>query len=164
MGQNVGAQKYDRAKKSLFLCLICSTVVGLVTSILAYGFAPQLLSIYITDSPEAITYGVLRMSVVCLTYCLCGLMDTTTGALRGMGASLTPMMISVLGVCGVRIGWLMTIFQMPQFHSPKWLYISYPVSWAFTFVAHFIAFILVYRRRIETDKKYVMKSLDAQGK
>ena len=164
VGQNVGAHKYDRAKKSLLLCLICSTAVGLLTSLLAYGFAPHLLSIYITDSPEAITYGVLRMSVVCLTYFLCGLMDTTTGALRGMGASLTPMMISVLGVCGVRIGWLMTIFQMPQFHSPKWLYISYPVSWAFTFAAHFIAFTVVYRRRIATDSKYVLKSLDANGK
>ena len=163
VGQNVGAHQYKRARKTLFLCLGCAAVVGLSTSLLAYAFAPQLLSIYITDSAEAISYGVMRMSVVCLTYSLCGLMDTTTGALRGMGASTVPMIISVLGVCGVRMGWILTVFQLPQFHTPWWLYISYPVSWTFTFAAQLIAFILVYRTRIRKDSMYVMKSLNAQG-
>jgi Na+-driven multidrug efflux pump len=163
VGQNIGAHQYARAKKTLFICLGCVLVLGVSSSIAAYAFAPQLLSIYITDSAEAISYGVLRMSVVCITYWLCGLMETTTGALRGMGASMVPMLISVLGVCGVRLGWIFTVFQMPQFHSPKWLYISYPVSWTFTFLAQFIAFILVYRKRMQTDSRYVMKSLDAQG-
>ena len=163
VGQNVGAHQYQRARKTLFLCLVCAAVVGLSTSLLAYAFAPQLLSINITDSAEAISYGVMRMSVVCLTYSLCGLMDTTTGALRGMGASTVPMIISILGVCGVRMGWILTVFQLPQFHAPWWLYISYPVSWTFTFVAQLIAFILVYRTRIRKDSMYVMKSLNAQG-
>ncbi len=163
VGQNVGAHQYQRARKTLFLCLGCAAVVGLSTSLLAYAFAPQLLSIYITDSAEAISYGVMRMSVVCLTYSLCGLMDTTTGALRGMGASTVPMIISVLGVCGVRMGWILTVFQLPQFHTPWWLYISYPVSWTFTFAAQLIAFILIYRTRIRKDSMYVMKSLNAQG-
>ena len=163
VGQNFGAHKYHRAKKALFLCLGCVVAVGLVSSLLGYAFAPQLLSIYITDSQDAITYGVLRMSVVCLSYCLCGLMDTTTGALRGMGASLEPMIISVLGICGVRIGWIMSIFRLPQFHTPWWLYISYPISWAFTFAAQLIAFIMVYKRRIRNDQAYVMRSLNAQG-
>ncbi len=153
VGQNVGAHQYARAKKTLFTCLACVTVAGLATCLTAYAFAPQLLSIYITDSPEAISYGVLRMSVVCLTYCLCGLMDTTTGALRGMGASLVPMVISVLGVCGIRLGWIFTVFQIPRFHNPLWLYISYPVSWITTFLAQLYAFIRVFRQRIrnETD-------------
>ena len=127
-------------------------VIGISSGLLAYGFGPQLLSIYITDSAEAISYGVLRMSVICVSYFLCGLMDTTTGALRGMGASLVPMVISVLGVCGIRLGWIFTIFQLPQFHTPLWLYISYPVSWIFTFAAQLTAFILVYRRRARTDQ------------
>ena len=163
VGQNIGAHKYDRAKKTLYLCLLCAAVVGISTSMLAYSFAPQLLSIYITDSAEAISYGVLRMSVVCFTYCLCGLMDTTTGVLRGMGASMTPMVISVLGVCGVRMGWILSVFQLPQFHTPWWLYISYPISWAFTFAAQFAAFVLVYRKRIRTDSQYVLRGLDANG-
>ena len=149
VGQNVGARKYDRVKKTLYLCLACVTVSGLVASILMYSFAPQLLSIYITDSADAIASGVTRMSVVCLTYFLCGLMDTSTGALRGMGASLTPMIISVLGVCGIRLGWIFTIFQIPQFHTPWWLYFSYPISWIATFVAQFVAFKKLYKKRME---------------
>ena len=150
VGQNVGAHQYARAKKTLYTCLSCVVALGVVFCTLAYLFAPQLLSIYITDSPEAITYGVLRMSVICLTYFLCGLMETTTGALRGMGASMIPMVISVLGVCGVRLGWIFTVFQIPQFHTPLWLYISYPVSWAFTFGAQLFAFIKVYKERTQT--------------
>jgi Na+-driven multidrug efflux pump len=76
-------------------------------------------------------------------------MDTSTGALRGMGASLTPMIISVLGVCGIRLGWIFTIFQIPQFHTPWWLYFSYPISWIATFVAQFVAFKKLYKKRME---------------
>lgn len=151
VGQNVGAHQYKRAKKTLFTCLGCVLVLGASTGLLAYGFAPQLLSIYITDSAEAISCGITRMSVICVTYFLCGLMDTTTGALRGMGASLVPMIISVLGVCGIRLGWIFTVFQLPQFHTPFWLFISYPVSWIFTFTAQLTAFVLVYRKRVRLD-------------
>lgn len=163
VGQNVGAHQYRRAKNTLYLSLACCTVLSVLVSQLAYAFGPELLSIYITDSPEAITYGVLRMSVVCQTYFLCGLMETTTGALRGMGASMVPMVISVLGVCGVRLGWIATVFQLEQFHTPFWLYISYTVSWTFTFIAQLVAFILVYRKRIRTDRAYVLRGLDANG-
>lgn len=164
VGQNIGAHQYKRAKQTLYTCLGCAAVVGLTLSMAALAFAEPLLSIYITDSQEAITYGVLRMSVVCATYVLCGLMDTTTGALRGMGASTVPMLISIIGVCGFRIGWLSTVFQIPRFHTLWCLYFSYPVSWAATFTAQLIAFIKIYRKRIQTDSQYVMKSLDAQGK
>ena len=148
IGQNVGAHQYDRVKKTLWCCLGSVGVVGLVAGILGYCFGPQLLSIYITDSAEAISYGMLRLSFVCLPYFLCGLMDVSTGALRGMGASLEPMIISVLGVCGIRIGWIATIFQIPAFHTPQCLYSSYPVSWLITFVAQFFAFRYVYRRHL----------------
>ena len=149
VGQNVGAQQYDRAKKTLYTCLASVAIVGFSTCSMAFCFAPKLLSIYITDSPEAISYGVLRMSVVCMTYCICGLMDTSTGGLRGMGASLVPMIISVLGVCGIRLGWIFTVFQIPRFHTLFWLYFSYPVSWSFTFAAQFLAFKKVYKKRTQ---------------
>ncbi len=153
VGQNVGARQYDRVKKTLYLCLSCVTVAGLAASLLMYSFAPQLLAIYITDSSEAIASGVVRMSVVCLTYFLCGLMDTSTGALRGMGASVTPMIISVLGVCGIRMGWLFTIFQIPRFHTPWWLYFSYPISWVATFAVQFFAFQKLYKQRVKMLQK-----------
>ena len=149
IGQNVGAQQYDRVKKTLGCCLGCVCVAGLAAGILGYGFGPQLLSIYITDSAEAISYGVLRLSFVCLPYFLCGLMDVSTGALRGMGASLEPMIISVLGVCGLRIGWISTVFQIPAFHTPQCLFLSYPVSWIITFVAQMMAFRRVYRHHLQ---------------
>lgn len=146
IGQNVGAQQYSRVKKCLWICLGCVSVVGFVLSLLIYGFGPQLLSIYITDSQEAISYGMIRFAYASLPYFLCGLMDVSTGALRGMGASVTPMIISVLGVCGIRIGWILTIFQIPQFHTPQCLYISYPVSWTVTFLCQLMAFWWVYRK------------------
>ena len=147
IGQNVGAHQYKRVKKILLVCLGCATVVGLTGSILVYSFGRQLLGIYITDSAQAIEYGMIRLTYVCLPYFLCGLMDVTTGALRGMGASLEPMIISVLGVCGIRIGWISTIFQIPAFHTPQSLYASYIFSWTVTFICQLIAFFRVYKRQ-----------------
>lgn len=148
IGQNVGAHQYDRVKRVVRCCLGCVAVAGLAAGVLAYSFGPRLLSIYITDSSEAVAYGMLRLRYVCLPYFLCGLMDVSTGALRGMGASLEPMIISVLGVCGIRIGWIATIFQIPAFHTPECLFLSYPVSWIITFAAQLFAFRMVYRRHM----------------
>lgn len=145
-GQNVGAGQYKRVSRIAGICLGCVTVVGIVVGGAIYLFAPQLLSIYITDSPEAIGYGVQRMAYVVIPYFLLGLQDVTTGLLRGMGSSLAPMLISVLGVCGLRICWIYTIFQIPQFHTPDWLFVSYPISWIVTFFAQFALYIIVYRK------------------
>ena len=149
IGQNVGAHQYDRVKKTLWCCLGCVFAAGLVAGVLGYWFGPKLLSIYITDSAEAISCGMLRLSFVCLPYFLCGLMDVSTGALRGMGASVEPMIISVLGICGLRILWICTVFQIPALHTPQCLFASYPISWAITFTAQLIAFRRVYRRHLQ---------------
>ncbi len=149
-GQNVGAMNYNRVKKILFICLGCVSVAGLVSGGLVYIFGEQLLSIYITDSPEAIAYGMTRLSLICLPYFLCGLMDTTTGAIRGMGVSLSPMIITILGVCVFRIGWVFTFFQIPQFHTPSCLYFSYTVSWSVTFLIELLAFFMIYKKRTKS--------------
>ncbi len=149
IGQNVGALKYDRVKKVLGICLGCVTVAGLTVSLAVYSLGETLLGIYITDSAEAIGYGMLRLSCICIPYFICGLMDVTTGALRGMGASISPMIISVLGVCGIRIGWVATIFQIPAFHTPQSLYLSYAFSWAVTFVCELVAFRKIYRQQVK---------------
>ena len=145
-GQNMGARRYDRIRMILWCCLGSVTVVGLLLGVLGYAFGPQLLSIYITDSQEAISYGMIRLLYVCLPYCLCGMMDVSSGALRGLGSSFAPMVISVLGVCGFRIGWIFTIFQIPRFHSPQSLYISYPISWVLTYAAQLIVFLVLFDR------------------
>lgn len=147
VGQNMGARQYDRVKKILWTCLGCVSVAGLTMGVLVRLLGPYLLSIYINDSQEALQYGLVRMTYICIPYFLCGLMDVSTGALRGMGASLQPMIISVLGVCGIRILWIYTIFQIPQYHTTQCLYISYTVSWAITFICQLFTFLLLFRRR-----------------
>lgn len=147
-GQNMGARQYKRVHKILWLCLASVTVVGLSAGSLVYSLGERLLSIYITDSAEAIGYGMIRLACIALPYFSCGLMDVSTGALRGMGASISPMIISVLGVCGLRILWLNTVFQ--AVHTPQCLYASYIVSWTVTFLAQMIAFYVVYRKHTKT--------------
>ena len=150
IGQNVGAKQYGRVKKIVWICLGCVAVVGLGMGTLICAFGENLLSIYITDSAEAISWGLVRLSIIAQFYFICGLMDVSTGALRGMGASVSPMIISVLGVCGIRIGWIMTIFQLPRFHTPQSLYFSYIISWSLTFLIQMYAFFKIYRKHTKT--------------
>ena len=144
IGQNAGARKYRRVYQTLWVCLGCVTVVGIVFGFTAWSFGRSLLSIYITDSQQAIEYGMVRLAYICLPYFLCGLMDVSTGALRGLGASVVPMVISVLGVCGLRIFWIYTVFQV--YHTPQCLFFSYTVSWVITFLFQIAAFFLVCRK------------------
>ncbi len=152
-GQNVGAMNYKRVKNVLLICLASVFVSGVVSGGFVYIFGEELLSIYITDSAQAIQYGMTRLAYIAIPYFLCGLMDVTTGSIRGMGASLSPMIITVLGVCGFRIGWIYTIFQIPEFHTPACLYFSYTVSWTATFLIELIAFFIIYKKRTASIKK-----------
>lgn len=151
-GQNVGARQYDRVKKILWICVICTGITGIALGGAAYLCAPWLLQIYITDSTQAIADGILRMSFVCLPYFLCGMMDATTGSLRGLGSSVLPMVISVMGACVLRVVWIYTVFQIPQFHTPQGLLISYPISWILTFSCQMVAFMIVLRKHIKKHK------------
>lgn len=146
IGQNAGARRYDRISKIFGICSACVVILGITLGAAMWSAGPKLLSLYITDSPEAIGYGMIRMTYMALPYFLCGLMDVSTGALRGLGVSFIPMLISVLGVCGIRILWIATIFQLPGFHTPQCLYLSYIVSWTVTLICQTSAFGMVYRK------------------
>lgn len=148
-GQNTGAKQYRRVLKVLWICLGCVAVAGLISGVSAYGAGQVLLSFYITDSPEAISVGMTRLMYLALPYFVCGLMDVSTGVLRGVGASISPMIISVLGICGLRIAWIHTIFKIPAYHTPEVLYLTYLVSWIVTFAAEMTAFVVVYRRKVK---------------
>jgi len=119
-----------------------------------FSFARPLLSIYITDSARAIEYGVTRLTFICLPYFVCGIMEVTTGAIRGMGVSVGPMLVSLLGICGVRLGWIFTVFQNPRWHSLESLFLSYIVSWIFTFLALFVMYISIHKDRILSKRHY----------
>lgn len=146
VGQNAGAGQFDRVKKTLWICLGSVMVTGIAMSAFVCGFGKQLLGIYITDSPEAIGYGLLRFYGVATLYFLCGMMDVSTGALRGLGASVVPMVICLLGACGLRVLWVATIFRM--YPTPRCLFLCYPISWTITLACQLVAFMVVYKRNI----------------
>lgn len=146
-GQNYGAGDFKRVKRVTWVCLMTVAVAGFVVGNLSYIFGRELLKIYITDSPEAINYGMERLKFMVVPYFLCGIMDTTTGSMRGIGSSVIPMIITVVGVCVMRIVWIYTVFALPQYHTFSGLFISYPISWLLTFAALFISFTVVMRRK-----------------
>lgn len=147
IGQNVGVKNYKRVTGVYRACLVCVFVSGLLLGTLACIFGKTLLSVYITDSDEAIAQGLVRLAYICLPYCLCGLMDVSTGAIRGMGVSVPPMIITVVGVCVLRVVWIFTLFQLPTLHTPAGLYVSYPISWSLTFLAELITFVIICKRK-----------------
>lgn len=146
VGQNLGAHQFDRVQKvfrqSILFAVLAGSLVGVVSWLLRY----PLLSIYITDSAQAIKEGAARMTLTTLPYFTFGIMDVVTGALRGLGASFTSMLLSILGICGVRLLWIYTIFQVPAYHTPTVLYLSYIISWVFTMIAQSIAYTITLRR------------------
>ena len=140
--QNIGGRKIDRIVPILVRCLSCVMVVGVGLCSLVLLFGPQLVRIYSPD-PEVISYGLNRLRVICSIYFLNGIMDVTCGAIRGMGYSVTPTIVSLTGVCGIRILWIYIIFPLDR--TLFSLYLSYPVSWAIAFISHLICFILFFR-------------------
>ncbi len=145
IAQNYGAKDFVRTKKVFWACSACSVLSGLICGVFANLFSAQLLSIYITDSPEAISYGVVRLMYIALPFFLAGFMDVTTSGLRGIGASLTPTVISIVGICIFRLIWIFTVFS--KLHTPEILYLSYPISYIITLIAQYIAFTIFFRRR-----------------
>ena len=150
-GQNVGARKPERIPRIALTCIALSVAISLTLSGLMYLFREPLLAIYRPDAPEAVAYGSLRMSIIVLTYFLCGIMEVFTGSLRGMGASLTPMLISLVGACVTRVIWIYTVFAATP--TLQVLYSCYPVSWIFTIFMQIVAFFVIRRnlqRRLST--------------
>ena len=148
--QNYGVGKWKRMDRVLIDCMILTTGVALVIGGAFYGFGPEILKIY-TDNEEVVRSGMEILSFTTLTYFLCGLMDLFPGALRGMGHSAVPMILSVLGTVGTRVVWIFLIF--PQHRSLDILFISYPVSWLLTILMQVICFWFVRRKVHESLRR-----------
>jgi len=157
VSQNMGAKRYDRLKRVLFSCMMLVTVVGVVLAALVYLFGTQLVSLYISSSDAnrdaVISYGLLRLKIVGLPYFLCGLMEVGCGALRGLGKSWAPLIVSTMGACGFRIVWICTVFAQPQYHTLDCLYLSWPISWLLTLLAHYTLFFIAYRGILRKSRK-----------
>ncbi len=142
-GQNMGARKPNRVIRSLKVCLCWAFLFGLVLGLLSCVFGRQLLSLY-TGDPNVIAAGLIRIFYVCGPYFLCGIMDVMTGVLRGVGYSLLPMIVSLLGACAFRILWVVTVFRART--TMGCLLLSYPVSWGLTFTVLAIIFLVLWKR------------------
>lgn len=143
--QNAGAGNYRRIKRIVLTAQACVIVAGAAIGLGILTAGPFFLRLFSTE-PDVIAAGMVRLSVILSTYYLCGMMDVMVGGLRGIGYSVTPMIVSLIGACGLRLVWISTVFQIPKFHSPKTVYMSYPVSWIITFCVHVICFCIFYRR------------------
>lgn len=144
VGQHIGAKKISRIKKVISLGCLQVFIIGVVSSGLLLLFARPLLSLYAPGKEAVINSGINRLIVIVSPYFLCGLMETIVGATRGMGESLKPMIVSILGVCGIRILWIFTIFKIYQ--TPFSLYISYPISWLITALLQLIFCVNTYKK------------------
>lgn len=144
--QNVGAGKLERVNKILYISLFYVLAVGIFFAFLFLFFGDTLIGFY-TSSPEVISEGVKRLTIIAGSYMLCGMMDVTSGSMRGMGYSFVPMLVSLIGVCLFRVVWVATIFK--AYNTIEVIYYSYPISWAFTFAAHFICFLVGKRRLVK---------------
>lgn len=146
--QNYGARQYHRISRVMRLCLALVTAVGLGLGLTAVLFHNQLLGIYSSD-PQVIAYGTMRMRFVATLYFLCGIMDVMAGVMRGMGYSILPMIVSLTGACGLRILWIFTLFAANR--TLSMLYVSYPVSWFITALAHLGCYFWVRRKMPRED-------------
>ena len=150
VSQNIGAKNVKRIKKSVYVSIACVTVVGTVLGLLSVVFARPLLGIYITDSAEAIEYGIVRMIVTGLPYFLCGIMDVLAGALRGLGHSSASALNALIGACGTRFLWI--IFVLPHNHTILMLFLCWPISWLIVIIMH----LSVLMFNIKSDMKKVL--------
>ncbi len=141
--QNYGVRKFKRMDRILLECLGLTVTVSLIFGGGSYLFGSELMHIY-TKSADVVACGTDIMLYTTVTYFLCGIMDLFPGALRGMGHSAVPMILSVVGTVGTRIVWIYWVF--PQHRALDFLFISYPVSWILTIVMQVICFYFVRKR------------------
>ena len=143
IGQNVGAKKPERIHKITFICFVYVVIIGVLGGQLVVRLGDMLISIY-NDKREVIDAGIIRLKYVAQPYVFCGLMDMLVGSLRGMGKSVVPMIVSLLGACVFRVIWVLTVFAADP--RPEVLYISYPISWFVTASVLFVCYMIVHKK------------------
>lgn len=142
--QNYGAKKYDRIKKIYPVSLAYMfAMFGIVCGIMMI-LSRQLIGMFVPNNPEAMEYGMISFRLVGILYFICGIMEVNVGMLRGLGRSMIPTIISIAGICGVRLIWIYTAFRAVP--TMVCLYMSYPVTWTITSTAQLIYLFIVYKK------------------
>ena len=147
--QNYGASQYKRIYKILFTGELYVIITGIVLGNLAVFLGDSLLGIY-SPSTKVIAAGMARLKIICTVYALCGVMDVLVGTLRGIGYSVVPMIVSLIGACGLRLLWVATIFKIPQYHNLTTVYLSYPITWTITLTVHAITFAVAAHKVLQS--------------
>lgn len=150
VSQNYGAKNEKRIYRTMWICIASVVVVGFSIGLLTTIFATPLLKIYITDSKEAIEFGIIKIYYLGLPYFLCGIMEVLAGVLRGIGHSNMGMVNSLLGACGLRLLWVQ--FLLPLSHTPEMLFLCWPVSWVVVILAHAGCFLAVRKHSMHVMK------------
>ncbi len=144
VSQNVGAKKPERIKKIVGACFVGILIFGAATCLIAFFGGEFLLKIYLPDNPAAMPSGLMRLRIVGCSYTLLGIMSTMNGTLRGMGYSVSNMILNIFGTCFIRFLWIVTVFNATR--NFLTLYLAYPISWAVAFICLGTLYIFAYRR------------------
>ncbi len=147
--QNLGAGQHKRIRKVYFNCVGISMAIAAFFGVALLSFGPQILTVFSTDS-EVIDMGLIRLRLFAVTYIINSVLDVTTGQMRGLGKSVIPMIVSLVGICGLRVIWVFTVF--PHFRSIFTLYLSYPVSWLVTGIVITVMYAITFRKIIKRSK------------
>ncbi len=150
--QNYGAGLIKRIRSIYFNCVGLTVLIAGICCVFLLTFGTQVLGVFSTDA-EVIEMGLIRVRLFAITYVLNSISDVTTGQMRGLGKSMTPMFVTMAGVCGLRVVWVFTVFQM--YRSMEVLYLSYPVSWGVTGAILLVMYIISFRKilkRSATDE------------
>lgn len=154
VSQNYGARRFDRIKKTVGSSLLLGCAVWVVMSTAFFLLQDFLYALYLPNDPAAIEYGIQRTNIIITTYFMVTFMDVATGAIRGMGRSALTSVISLLGTCGIRVGWIFLVFYpVKEFLSVKAslsvLYSVYPISWAITIMCLYVSYFLIIKKEIK---------------
>ncbi|MGI6562315.1 MAG: MATE family efflux transporter [Clostridia bacterium] len=147
-GQNMGAKKYKRIDSIAKICTLLVFATWIVVGGATLLFGRSLLSIYVNEA-DVIDLGMKRLQVMMITYFTGGLMNVYPGLIRGMGYSFLPMVVTLVGVCLMRIVWLATVFAW--YPTVVVLFLCYPVTWGLTSIGHIITFLFLRKKVYKKD-------------
>ncbi len=151
VGQNIGANKKDRIKKTIRVSFICAASTGLVLGMGAFLIGRPLLSLFISDDMTAIEYGYIRMKYILTVYSIGSVNNVIGSVLQAFGHAEMPMLNSVFSVLILRFVWMGIIY--PNFQTLNNLYFCYTVSWTLSFIIGFTLFSIVYPRGLKKIKE-----------
>ena len=153
ISQNYGARNFDRCKKVMKTALISCVLISVTLSAFVMLFSNSLLSLFVSDT-EVIEIAISRMQYTVVFKFVQAIMDIMVGVLQGFGYTLVPALISIFGVCGVRLAWIFAVF--PLFNTPASIMFIYPITQAFASILLICCYLFVIRKRMTAQKAEII--------